>query len=132
MKIEHDQYIRKIKAACASNVASVVGGSTGAAIGCFVGNIVAPGIGGYVGSMLGGFLLATISSIGADYLIDPSSYSIENYEEMEVDEKEKYQAYLRACETIQVPPSATKETVKFEMNSQYKRFHPDKHATDSP
>src|SRR4051794_25228197 len=45
-KIDDETYKRRIKASFFSNAAGVVGGSTGAFIGSFLGNLIAPGIGG--------------------------------------------------------------------------------------
>jgi len=115
-----------------SNAAGVLGGSTGAFIGCFLGNLMTPGIGGYVGSLIGGFISSAGASITVDYLVDPQSYTLAHYEVSEVSDKEKFQSYLLACDTIQVCPGASKKRIKEEAHAQFKRFHPDKHETESP
>ena len=91
-----------------------------------------PGIGGYVGSLIGGLICSTATSIAVDYLVDPQSYTIAQYEVSEVSDKEKHNSYILACEIIQVCPGASKKRIKEEAHAQFKRFHPDKHETESP
>jgi hypothetical protein len=55
-KIDDQTYKRRVMASFFSNAAGVLGGSSGAFIGCFIGNLITPGIGGYIGSLIGGFL----------------------------------------------------------------------------
>ena len=87
----------------------------GAAIGCFMGNLITPGVGGYIGSLIGGIVGGVSSSIGTDFIVDGSSYSVELYEKYEVDDQTKRQAYLKACATLDVPPSATRDIIKREV-----------------
>lgn len=69
--INTDAYKRRVKASFFSNAAGVLGGSAGAFIGCFFGNLITPGIGGYVGSLLGGFITSVGASLTTDYMCDP-------------------------------------------------------------
>ena len=68
--IDLETYNRRVKASFFSNAAGVIGGSTGAFIGSFIGNLITPGIGGYIGSLLIGFIGSVTSSVGTDYLMD--------------------------------------------------------------
>lgn len=70
-KIDGETYKRRIKASFFSNAAGVIGGSFGAFIGSFFGNICLPGIGGYVGSMLFGLIGGGGSAMLTDYYFDP-------------------------------------------------------------
>jgi hypothetical protein len=130
--ITDEMFKTKIKASFLSNVAGVAGGSLGAGIGAFLGNLIAPGIGGYVGSLIGGFFLSEGAAFGVDYMIDSSSYTIASFEAENVTDAEKHKSYMIACDTIGVSPAASRDKIKQATNLQYKRFHPDNHATESP
>ena len=110
----------------------MIGGSAGAAIGCFIGNLVNPGLGGYVGSLIGGFLSSAGCALATDRYFDPQSYSIEKYESIEVSEIEKEKSYLLACAIIQVSPFSSSDRIKSETKAQYLRFHPDKNGNTAP
>lgn len=102
--IDHETFKRRVASSLASNLAGMVGQSLGAAIGCFIGNLVTPGLGGYLGSLIGGFAGGVSSSVGTDYLMDGSSYTVELYERYEIDDEQKARTYLACCKMIDVRP----------------------------
>lgn len=99
-KIDDQTYKRRVMASFFSNAVGVLGGSSGAFIGCFIGNLITPGIGGYIGSLIGGFLTSAAASLGVDYMIDSQSYTLAEYEAAEVSDHEKEKSYLLACDII--------------------------------
>ena len=70
-KIDNQTFKRRLQSSFFSNAAGMIGGSAGAAIGCFIGNLVNPGLGGYVGSLIGGFLSSAGCSLATDRYLDP-------------------------------------------------------------
>lgn len=131
-KLDDATYRHRIKVAAVSSLAGFAGGALGASIGCFLGNLFAPGIGGYVGSLIGGFLCSAGAAVATDYHFDLQSYQLESYEHLKVADQDKYRSYIIACETISVFPEASRAHIMEQTRQQYLRFHPDKHAMDSP
>ena len=70
-KINEDTYKRRRNSSFFSNIASVLGGSIGASIGCLIGNTICLGIGGYYGAIIVGLIGSAASSLATDYYFDP-------------------------------------------------------------
>jgi uncharacterized protein YcfJ len=111
-RISEESYKHRVAASFLTNGASYLGGSIGAGIGCFIGNLFCPGLGGYIGSMIGNFVGGAAASLSVEYLMGrKDSNFVEREIEPETTDETKAKGYIEACNVLEVHTNSTKNSI---------------------